>query len=187
MDLDGPIILKGAPRLKLTKCLAIFKSTLKQVANLCLQDVDQLLFRPCQGPGCEKVRFKKLGYTTFTSCIMCMPLLTEVQANMVSLALITLRMKVTGNIRDNHANGDLKVTPTKLKFGAVPLRRDKPTIFLCWQVNMDALINKVCTDGMTQDSEVTAYDPDFAIACPLCKTLRICGNHQTTNKNKWKN
>ena len=59
-----------------------------------------------------------------------MPVLTEVQAKQVTLALITLRMKVTGSIRDNHANGDLKVTPTKLKLGAVPLWRDKPTIFL---------------------------------------------------------
>ena len=85
-----------------------------------------------------------------------------------------------------HAEGTLKVIATKLKLGAVPHWRHQPAVFPSWKVCMDTIINKVRTEGMTQNSGPEAYDPKFALACPSCKTLRVVGNIKLTISSKWK-
>ena len=108
---------KATARDSIRPLLLSFKYWCKLVWKLCLHHGDQTLFKPCR---LDMLRLKPLGFSTFTSCLMSLPVLPPGTAEALTHAVLTLRDAVTNNIKKNLAEGLHKVLPIKIKLVGVP-------------------------------------------------------------------
>ena len=98
------LVNRARSRHNLRAVLVSFKSEFRKVVGFCIPEHNQFMFKPSR---LSTLRLKQLGFSTFTSCLMCLPVLSKGAATSLTQAVLSLRKHISKNICIQHREGML--------------------------------------------------------------------------------
>ncbi len=164
------------PREGLRLALRRFKRTILLVASLTLSTDERLFFDPAKSQLC---RLKEVGFSNHVSCISGSVFLSNSLRDHLLYGLLSLRMAITGRVKQSIKQGSLYIKPCKLSY------RGTPTWLKLGVVSSEipAVSGLACMSGVTMFS--ARRTGAYWLACNHCSIRTDMQCSTLFLKGKW--